>query len=58
MDDLVHGKIDSISFTKDSPYRYLFARRLGSSIAVTYKEEAKIIEFSLPVEEAERTLTA
>jgi hypothetical protein len=58
MRDLIDKKVDSISFTKDSPYYYFFARRLGSSIAVTYKETTRVIEFSLPMQEAEKVLAA
>ncbi len=58
MRDLLEKRVDSISFTKDSPYYYFFARRLGGSIAVTYKETSRVIEFSLPLQEAEKMLIA
>ncbi len=56
--DLLEHRVDSISFTKDSPYYYFTARLLGSAMAVTYKESDRVIQFSLPVQEAEKMLIA
>lgn len=58
MRDLVEKRVDSISFTKDSPYYYFYARTLGPNIAVTFKKAGTVIEFSLPLQEAEKTLIA
>jgi hypothetical protein len=56
IEDLIERKVDSISITKDSPYYYFFARRLEGAIAVTYKEAGRVIEFSLPMQEAQKML--
>lgn len=56
--DLLDGKVDSVAFTKDKPYYYFFGRRFEKSISVTVKEAEKIIEFSMPLSEAEKLLTA
>lgn len=56
--DLTERRVDAISFTRDAPYYYFFARRIGRSVAVTYKEAKRVIEFSLPIEEIEKVLLA
>jgi hypothetical protein len=56
--DLTSGRVDSISFTKDTPYYYFFARKVGSSVAVTYKEASRVVEFSIPIEEIGKVLLA
>jgi len=56
--DLTEGKVDSISITKDDPYHYFYARVLAGSVAVTYKEAQRIIEFALPLADVEKVLLA
>jgi len=56
--DILEGKIDSISFTKDKPYCYLFARRFERLLSVTIKESGRVIDFSLPLLDAEKMLIA
>lgn len=56
MRDLLERRVDAISLTKDSPYYYFYARRLDHAVAVTFKQTGKVIEFSLPLQEAEKTL--
>lgn len=56
--DLVSGRVDAISFTKDEPYCYFFARRLVDSLSVTIKDAEQIIEFSVPLRDAEKLLIA
>jgi len=56
--DLAEGKVDSISFTKDKPYYYFFGRRFEKSLSITIKEAERIIEFSIPLHEVEKILTA
>jgi len=56
--DLVEGRVDSISFTKDRPYYYFFGRRFEKLLSITIKEAERIIEFSIPLHEAEKILTA
>jgi hypothetical protein len=56
--DLIDRKVDSISFTKDNPYYYFYGRRLDRLLAVTFKEAGKVVEFSLPLQEVEKTLFA
>jgi len=56
--DLVEGRVDSVSFTKDKPYYYFFGRRFEKSLSITIKEAERIIEFSIPLHEAEKILTA
>ena len=58
MRDLLEQKVDSISFTKDSPYYYFYARRLDRAIAITFKEAERVIEFSVPLHEVEKMLIA
>jgi hypothetical protein len=58
MRDLFEGRVDSISLTKDDPYYYFYARKLKEAIAVTFKQINRVVEFSLPLQEAQRTLTA
>jgi len=55
--DLLEGKMDSVSFTKDKPYCYFFGRRLDKFLAITIKEAERIVEFTIPLEEAKKTLT-
>jgi hypothetical protein len=54
--DLLEGKIDSISFTKDKPYCYFFARRFELLLSLTIKENERVIDFSLPLLDAEKIL--
>ncbi|MCX6659620.1 MAG: hypothetical protein NTX81_04480 [Candidatus Bathyarchaeota archaeon] len=56
--DLLERTVDSISFTKDKPYCYFFARRLEKSLSITIKEAEKIIELSVPLGEVEKILMA
>jgi len=55
--DLLDGKIDSISLTKDKPYFYFFGRCFEKSLSITIKEAEKIIDFSIPLCEVEKILT-
>ena len=41
-------KVDSLSLSKDNPYRYLFAMVSGSTVSVIFKEESKTVELSFP----------
>jgi hypothetical protein len=56
--DLVEGKVDSISFTRDRPYHYFFARRFEKSLSITIKDAERIIDFSIPLQEVEKILAA
>jgi len=56
--DLVNGVVDTISFTKDEPYYYFFARRFQDSLSVSIKDVERIIEFSVPLRDAEKMLIA
>lgn len=58
MRDLFDGRVDSISLTKDDPYYYFYARKLKEAIAVTFKQTGRVVEFSLSLQEAEKTLIA
>jgi len=55
--DIVEGKVDSISFTKDRPYYYFFGRRFEKSLSITIKQDEKVIDFSIPLQEVEKILT-
>jgi hypothetical protein len=56
--DLLKGTVDAISFTKDDPYCYFSARRMTSSLSITIKDATRIIDFSVPLLDAEKILTA
>ncbi len=56
--DLLEQRVDSISFTKDRPYYYFHARRFEASLSFTIKDSEKIIDFSVPLREVEKMLTA
>ena len=49
--DLLEERVDSISFTKDKPYYYFFARRFNEMLSVTIKEAERVIDFSIPLQE-------
>jgi len=55
--DIVEGRVDSISFTKDRPYYYFFGRRFEKSLSITIKESEKVIDFSIPLQKVEKILT-
>lgn len=52
--DLVHGRVDCITLTKDKPYFYYYARRHEGNISMSVKELDRIIEFTIPTSEAEK----
>lgn len=55
--DIVEGRVDAISFTRDRPYYYFFGRRFEKSLSITIKESEKVIDFSIPLQEVEKILT-
>ncbi len=56
LEDLGNGVVDSVSFTKDKPYHYFFARRYRNNIAITIKETDKTINFSIPSQDITKIL--
>lgn len=48
---LKESDLNSVSFTKDKPYRYFYARMNRNSISVILKTLEKEIEFKVPAEE-------
>lgn len=56
--DLVEGRVDAISLTKDNPYLYFFARRFEESLSITIKDAERVIDFSVPLRDVEKILIA
>ncbi len=54
--DLLDRKVDAVSLTKDKPYYYFFARRFEKSLSITIKESEKVVDFSIPLHEAQKML--
>ena len=48
------GKVNSVSLSKDDPYRYFFARAYRNNISMTMKEESKTVELQLPLDALKR----
>lgn len=48
---LSRGKVDSVSLSKDNPYRYFFATASGSNVSIVMKEEKRTVEMQLPFDE-------
>ena len=57
LQDMLEGRLDSISFTKDKPYHYFFGRRFEKTLSITIKDDEKVIDFSIPLYEIEKILT-
>ena len=51
---LKEKKADSVSFVKDQPYHYFYARITEDNIIIKLRTEIKDIEFRLPLESLER----
>jgi len=47
LQNLIDGKVHSLSFTKNDPYCYFFARRFQNNILITVKDRIRIIDFTL-----------
>jgi hypothetical protein len=45
---LSNQKVDSVSLSKETPYRYLFASVSGGTVTVMFKEEKKTVEMQFP----------
>jgi hypothetical protein len=45
---LASRKVDSVSLSKETPYRYLFASVSGNTVSVIFKEEKKTVEMHFP----------
>lgn len=45
---LSNRKVDSVSLSKETPYRYLFASVSGDTVTVMFKEETKTVEMQFP----------
>ncbi|MGA3193255.1 MAG: hypothetical protein ABSD73_12275 [Candidatus Bathyarchaeia archaeon] len=45
---LSNRKVDSVSLSREAPYRYLFASVSGSTVTVIFKEEKKTVEMCFP----------
>jgi len=56
--DLIEGRVDAISFTRDEPFYYFSARRMTDSLSVTIKDASRVIDFSVPLRDAEKMLIA
>ncbi|MGB9023816.1 MAG: hypothetical protein WCC94_10335 [Candidatus Bathyarchaeia archaeon] len=56
--DLIEGRVDAVSLTKDEPYCYFFARRVTDFLSITIKDGEQVIEFSVPLRDAEKLLIA
>ncbi len=52
--DLINGTIDCVTLTKDKPSFYFYARRYDKNISISLNESDRIIEFSIPIDEAEK----
>jgi hypothetical protein len=48
---LSRRKVDSISLSRDSPYRYFFASTSGNNVSIVMKEEKRTVELQLPFNE-------